>query len=104
MSNTTEESKLTEKLLSRIDELIKKGYPLYWEHRSGSGGFNYRKGVADLFLVVNGTHIEIELKAKKGKRSTAQEKFAYKCQLRNIPYICSNDLEELKSYIKKFLP
>ena len=103
MSRTTKETKLAKDLLNWFDELIEQGKPIYYEHRSGSGGFNYHRGVPDLFIVIGETHIECELKAPDGKLSGDQEKFRWKCERRGTPYLCPRTLDEAKGYIKKVL-
>ena len=57
MAYRTEESSLMDKILDWLDAKQKEGAPLFWEHRSGSGGFNYKKGVPDLYVVASGHHI-----------------------------------------------
>ena len=99
MGYTTEESKVTTKILSYLDGLQEKGAPLYYEHRSGSGGFNYKKGSPDLFIVYDGRHMEVELKALNGQPSTMQIKWQYKCeQIWHIPYCRPHSFEEFKAW------
>ena len=102
MARTTEESSLAKKVLDYLEELQLKGEPLYYEHRSGSGGWNYKRGVPDLFFVYNGLHVEVELKAPNGKLSTMQEKWKWKCEcLWNILYLCPRTFEEVVEFIKQ---
>lgn len=103
MGRTTKESKLARDFIKWLDELIEQGKPVYYEHRSGSGGFNYHRGVPDLFIVIEGLHIECELKAPDGKLSGDQEKFRWKCERRGTPYLCPRTFEEATDYIKKIL-
>lgn len=93
------ESNISKECLKWLDELIDKGYPIYYEHRSGSGGFNYKKGIPDLFIVANGRHIECEMKTPYGSRSPMQEKWAYKFGQLGIAYMCPTSFEEFKEYI-----
>ena len=104
MSRKTGEAKLTDKVEAYLDDLQKRGLPLFYEHRSGAGGFAYKKGSPDFFVVINGIHIEVELKAPDGKRSTMQDKFKWRCENEwHIPYCCPRTLEEFKQYLEQFL-
>ena len=104
MAYTTGESLLTKKVVDYLDELQKKGLPVFYEHRSGSGGFNYKKGIPDFYFVINGIHVECELKAPGGKRSTMQDKFKYRCEaIWKIRYLCPSSFEEVKEVIDSLL-
>ena len=108
MSSKTRETSLAEKVIKYLDTLQEEGLPLFYEHRSGSGGYNYKKGIPDLYLVINGIHIECELKTEEGKLSTMQEKFRWRCKSEwKMDYVCPRSLEEFKTfldpYIKKIL-
>ena len=104
MGYTTAETKVAKDVLKYLDELIKGGAPLFYEHRSGSGGLNYKKGIPDFYIVINGMHVEVELKAADGHLSTMQEKFKYRCEkIWHIPYCCPHSLEEFKKFFEGFL-
>ena len=104
MAYTTGETALTKQVIDYLDELHKRGLPIYYEHRSGSGGFSYKKGVPDLFIVINSIHIECELKTPKGKRSTSQDKWKWRCESEwNIFYVNPHTLEEFKEFLEPFL-
>ena len=104
MGYTTGEAKLTKKIIEYLDSLMEGGSPVFYDHRSGSGGYNYKKGIPDLWVSVNGYHLEVELKAPKGKLSTMQEKFKYRCEsIYNIPYCCPRTLEEFVDFLAPFL-
>lgn len=104
MAYQTGEASLTKKIIDYFDDLQKKGLPLYYEHRSGSGGYGYKKGVPDFFFVINGTHVECELKTPTGKLSTMQEKFKWRCETEwKIAYVCPRTLEDLKEFLEPFL-
>lgn len=92
------ESYIADKCLDYIKKLN-----LFYDHRSGSGGFNYRKGIPDTYIVVNGIHVECELKTPFGSRSPLQEKWATRFKEWNIPYICPRSFEEFKEFIDKLL-
>ena len=95
MGYTTDEAKVTNDILTYLENLKKFDHPIYWEHRSGQGGFGYKKGTPDLFIVYNGLHLEVEIKGAFGKRSSSQDKFKWKCEtIWHIPYCCPHSLEE----------
>ena len=105
MAYTTPETSLAEDCLKYLKDLIDNGAPIYLEHRSGSGGFNYKKGVPDLFVVINGIHIELELKAPNGHLSTMQEKFQWRCKSQwHILHFVPRTFEEFKEIIERYLP
>lgn len=102
MGYTTEEKHLEDQILDLFEDLKKHGHPIYWEHRSGQGGFQYKKGVPDFFVVYDGLHIEIETKGTDGKQSTLQRKFQWKCEtVYHIPYCCPHSYQEFLDF---FLP
>lgn len=104
MGYQTKESRLASQLEAWLAKKAKEGAPLFWEHRSGGGGFSYKKGAPDFFAVANGTHIEIELKAPDGRLSAMQEKFKWRCEaIWKIPYCCPRTLEEAIEAIEPFL-
>lgn len=104
MAYTTGETSLAKKVIKYLDELQDRGLPVYYEHRSGAGGFNYKKGSPDLFIVVDGVHVEVELKDADGSRSPMQDKFKWRCEtLWNIPYLCPRSLEEVKEAVENLL-
>lgn len=98
----TPEKKVQNEILNYLDKLEKNGYKVFHERRQ-AGGFNYKKGIPDIYCVVNGKHIEIEVKKPGGKLSTMQEKFRDKCELLNINWIVVDDISELKEYMQEVL-
>lgn len=101
---TQEESKVANKCIKYIKELQDSGCPIFYEHRSGSGGYNYKKGIPDFYLVNNGLHIEVEFKTEKGRLSTMQENFKHRClNVYHIPYCNPHSFEEFKSFIDNYI-
>lgn len=98
----TPEARVQSKICSYLTSLQEKNLPLYWERRQ-AGGFNYKKGIPDLYVVFNGRHIEIETKAKNGKLSTMQEKWQTKCKKLNITYFCVNNYETFVCQFEKLI-
>lgn len=75
---------------------------VFYERRQ-AGGFSYKKGIPDLYAVVNGIHVEIEVKKLGGQLSSMQEKFRDKCYRLNILWICAEDVSEVKELIESLL-
>lgn len=97
------ESEITADCLKLLDNLQANGYNVYYEHRSGGGGFNYKKGIPDLFIVINGKHIECEMKTPIGERSPMQEKWEMKFERLGIRYICPRTFTEFRDYVLTLL-
>lgn len=96
----TPEKKIQNSIIKYFKDLQKQGYPVFIERRQ-AGGFSYKKGEADLYVVINGLHIEIEVKAENGEQSVMQEKWESFCKSVNIPYLLIKDLEELQNIVKR---
>lgn len=98
MSKLTPEKKVQNKIIAYIKELQSKGINIDYERRQ-AGGFNYQKGKPDLFIVLEGIHIEIEVKKPGGKTTPLQDKFAEKCKRMNCLYYLIDDVEYFKNLI-----
>ena len=96
----TPERKVKKKLIDYIEGLKKSGIPIYYEPRS-AGGFTYRKGLPDLWIVYCGRHIEIEVKAPGGVQSTMQIKWAEIFWTLGIECYCIDSVESLKEILNK---
>ena len=103
MAAQTPEGKVTKDCLEYLKLLKERGLPIYWEHRSGQGGYSYKKGLPDLFIVIGPYHIEAELKTINGKRSAMQDKYKKIFESHGTPYVCPHSFSEFKEYIDKFL-
>lgn len=95
----TPEQKVQNKIIKELKSLQSRGYPIFFEKRQ-AGGFTYKKGLADLYLVIDGKHIEIEIKAEDGELSpmqiTKQEKFKKNY---NIDYLIAKSWDDVYEYI-----
>lgn len=94
-----QEQKIQDKIIKYLEKLDKENEPIFWEKRQ-AGGFTYRIGLPDLYIVYYGKHIEIEIKAPDGKRSSAQIKWEMKCKQRLIKYGCVKTVEEVKKILE----
>lgn len=103
MSARQLESLITSKCTKILDDLRAKDYPVYYEHRSGGGGYSYKKGIPDLFIVINGMHIECEMKTAFGHLSPMQEKWKMKCEKLNIIYMNPHSVDEFKEFVFRLL-
>lgn len=97
----TPEKKVQNSIIKYLKDLQKEGYRIYFERRQ-AGGFSYKKGISDLYMIFNGYHIEIEVKSETGELSVMQEKWRDKCKDLNIFWICASSLEQFKNYIRTF--
>lgn len=96
-----EEKKLQTLILNYLKELSET-YPIYAERRN-AGAYSYKAGTPDLYAVINGTHIEIEVKSKNGQLSPLQEQYRQRCNRLNIIYLCVNDFNQFKTDIDNLL-
>lgn len=94
----TPEKRVQNSIIKYLTSLEKDGYPIFFERRQ-AGGYSYKKGIPDLYAVLNGIHIEIEVKKPGGHLSTMQEKFRDMCIVKNICWICAEDVEQVKVLI-----
>lgn len=98
----TPEKRVQNAIINYLKKLEKEDLPIYVERRQ-AGGFNYKKGIADLYSIINGIHLEIEVKKEGGKLSPLQEKWRDKCNKLNIKWICASSVEEVKEIVNKIL-
>ena len=99
-----EETKIGEKIIGHLKMYKDQGAPIYYEHRSGSGGFNYKKGVPDIWFTVNGMHVECEVKTATGHLSTMQEQFKWRCEkIYHCGYINPHSFEEFITSFNELL-
>lgn len=67
----TPEQKVQNDIENHLKIYQKMGFPIFYQKRQ-AGGFNYKKGIPDIYLVIAGEHIEVEVKAAGGKLSAMQ--------------------------------
>lgn len=100
---------MTEKILKTkvcklLKDLQKQNYPIYFEVRQ-AGGLNYKVGLPDLWIVINGVHFEIELKSPEKKIIYKPEQLYWINKFNNIGIkaFISNDYEEIENFIFKII-
>ncbi len=96
------EKKLQNKIIDYLKHLKKSGEPILFEKRQ-AGGFNYEKGKPDLWVAVNGVHIEFELKQPNGKRTPFQIKWEKIIRSTNSLYYCINNYNDFVIIINSIL-
>ena len=96
----TPERKVKKKIVEYIEGLQKSGVHIYYEPR-GVGGYVYKKGQPDYWLVYNGRHIEIEVKAPGGEQSAMQIKWQHIFWNLDIECYCIESVEELENILNK---
>lgn len=98
----TPEKTVQNKILSYLKNLEKEGKPVYSERRQ-AGGFSYKMGIADLYAVVNGLHLEIEVKRPGGQLRPMQEKWRDQCKAKNILWVCADSVEDVITVVNQIL-
>lgn len=103
MAAKTPEKKVQDKIISYLDSIHKSGaLPLEWFRRDAIGP-NYKKGLPDLWVIVNGHHIEIEVKAPGKARTTMQLKWEQRFRACHIPYMVVDSFESFLSIFSAYL-
>lgn len=98
----TPEKRVQNNIVAYLKRLENEGMPIFVERRQ-AGGFSYKMGIPDLYAVINGFHLEIEVKAPGGELRPMQEKYKEKCKQKNIAYVCADNLDVVKDITKILL-
>lgn len=98
----TPEKKVQNSIINYLNELTKEGLPILVQRRQ-AGGFNYKKGIPDIYVVINGIHLEVEIKKPGGQLGALQEKWRDKCKKLNILWYCADSLSDFKEYFNSLL-
>ena len=102
MARITPEQRVQQEIIKWLHPyLYEQGGPIILHVRSGNSG--EPKGAADLWLCVNGAHVEVEVKAPNGKRSTDQERWERICKQTGASYLVTDNLPEFVAFITPFL-
>ena len=88
-------------IIAKLKDLS-KSVPIYVERRN-AGGFSYKKGIPDLYAIINGIHLEIEVKQPGGSLSPMQEKFRDRCKALNIAWVCLDSADNVSSIVEGLL-
>ena len=95
----TPEKVVQNAIIDYCKKLYDAGFPVWCERRQ-AGGFSYKTGIPDLYIVVNGVHIEVEVKRPGGQLRPMQEKFRDKCIRLHIAWMCADNVEDVKTMIR----
>lgn len=98
----TPEKRIQNKIVDYLNERQAFGAPIFVERRN-AGGFSYKKGIPDLYAVINGRHVEIEVKQPDGELEPMQEKFRQKCERLNITWVCATCVEDVSILVDAIL-
>ena len=99
----TPEGKIKSDIVKYLSSLKKQKYPIDYDCRQ-AGGFAYRMGLPDIYVVYKWYHIEIEVKVpNQGKLSAMQEKRAEKYKLMKTPHIIATSVNDVKQLMSHFL-
>ena len=90
------EAAIKRKICKYLDTLTN----CYWERRNAAG-FNYKKGIPDLWCLYKGVHYEIETKDPNGDTSVMQDKYKIILENAGCVYILAKSLEDVKNIIKE---
>lgn len=85
-------------IVNCLKSLAKQGDKIYVERRQ-AGGYSYKTGIADLYAIIDGRHLEIEVKAPGKMLRPMQEKWRDKCLMLNIDYVCADSINDFKNYL-----
>lgn len=98
----TPEKIVQNSIVSYLNNLQRQNLPVYVERRQ-AGGFSYTMGIADLYAVIDGQHIEIEVKAPGKELRPMQTKWKRKCEALNITCVCADNVEIVKTLVSDIL-
>lgn len=94
----TPEKMIQSKIISYLSKLADEGHPIFYERRQ-AGGFAYKKGLPDIYVVYNGKHIEVEVKRTGGQLSPMQETWARRFKQLGITHYIADDVEKFKQFM-----
>lgn len=93
------ENLIQTKMLNYLKRLKLGGFPIFYDRRQ-AGGFNYKEGLPDIYVVINGIHYEIEVKQPEGLKRNLQIKFEERCKKQyNMKYYCFDNFNDFKKLI-----
>lgn len=96
------EKNIQTSIMNYLKKLKDEGHPIYVEKRQ-AGGYTYKIGLPDIYVVYNGRHIEIEVKRPGGERRACQEKWQEIFESINVPYLCADNLDIVKTFMNKII-
>lgn len=94
------EGKVQDKIIKYLTQLHKDGYKIIHDKRQ-AGGLTYKEGMADIWVVFLGIHIEIEVKEPGEELRAAQEKWLSKMNQMGIHNLVAESVDDVKRYFKE---
>lgn len=98
----TPEKMIQSKIIAYLSKLADEGHPIFYERRQ-AGGFSYKKGLPDIYVVYNGKHIEVEVKQPGGQLSPMQETWARLFKQLGIIHYVADDVEKFKQFMNEIM-
>ena len=103
MNSQTPERKVKNQINKQIKLYQNLGIKIYGESRVVAG-VNYKKGTPDMWIVLNGRHIELEIKREEGGiLSTSQLQWQKYFENLSIPHYVVSSLADFINIIEKEL-
>lgn len=96
----TPEKEVQNQIVTYFKKLNDAGINNYVERRQ-AGGFAYKMGLPDLFVVIFGKHIEIEVKRPGGKPRATQEKWAKRFNDMGAIYVCADSAIDVINLVEQ---
>lgn len=97
----TPEVKVQSAITSFLKKEMKAGKPVFYEKRQAIG-YQYHKGIPDIYCILNGYHLEIEVKRPGGSRSTMQETYERILKNAGAIYACVDSFEQFKQLYDEY--
>lgn len=98
----TPEKEIQNSIMSYFKKLKASGIDNYVERRQ-AGGFAYKMGLPDLWVVIFGKHIEIEVKRPGGQPRATQEKWARRFTEMGAIYICADAVSDVANIVEMLM-
>ena len=94
----TPEKRVQNTIVDYLHKWQQCGYPVYVERRN-AGGFSYQKGIPDLYAIIDGVHLEIEVKRPGGELTIMQQKFRDRCKQLKIHWCCASCIDDIEAEV-----
>lgn len=95
----TPEKEIQNAIVAYFKRLKSTGIDNYVERRQ-AGGFAYKMGLPDLWVVIFGRHIEIEVKRPGGQARATQEKWAKRFINMGVEYVCADSVTDVVNLVE----
>ena len=98
----SDEALVKKNIIAYIEKLANEGIKIKSFTRQ-AGGFNYKNGVPDIYAVLYGFHLEIEVKGIGGTPSSAQLRFERELKDLGCLYVRPGSFNEFKKYLDSII-